>query len=129
MANIHTIGDFLENDRSPIISQQQNLNNVHDSFWSDNIRVDEIRPYHPICIQCGCGCCLGSLISDERKRDYLRLLKTFTFWISVIQIIYFVLSLCIDGFASSFFTPSNYALSLLGAKDAEKIKCHYQVRY
>jgi hypothetical protein len=130
MANIHTIDEFYGNDRSPMVPQSQTLvqpQYLHDSFWSDNINADEIRQYHPYCIQCGCGCCLGNLMSNERKKDYLRLIKTFTFWMSIVQIIYYIISLIIGGFDFPHLAPSNYAISLLGAKNSKKIMCNYQV--
>eukprot|EP01117_Protostelium_nocturnum_P002753 TRINITY_DN1365_c1_g1_i1.p1 TRINITY_DN1365_c1_g1~~TRINITY_DN1365_c1_g1_i1.p1 ORF type:complete len:321 (-),score=68.03 TRINITY_DN1365_c1_g1_i1:263-1225(-) len=63
-----------------------------------------------------------------REREFLNLILMFCFWISFLQIVMFVASLCVypPGFASleenPFIGPSGYSLVILGAKYNEDMQ-------
>ena len=53
-------------------------------------------------------------------------LCSFTVWIIIINLIVFIVSLSLYGIVNTeFLAPNSQALSLLGWKDAKKIKDHY----
>ena len=78
---------------------------------------------------CCCPCFVGPPCSPTRKQDYKNMLKTFCFWISIVQIIYFIVEVSVGGIDSSnpSIGPSSSTLLLLGAKSAYKIKKEYQL--
>jgi hypothetical protein len=78
---------------------------------------------------CCCPCFVGPPCSDVRKQDYKRMLKTFLFWTTIVQLIYFIVEISYGGITSTSANPSigppTEALWKLGAKSAYDIKKRY----
>eukprot|EP00708_Paratrimastix_pyriformis_P003693 GAFH01002484.1.p2 GENE.GAFH01002484.1~~GAFH01002484.1.p2 ORF type:complete len:334 (+),score=48.50 GAFH01002484.1:69-1070(+) len=97
-----------------------------DPFWSPNLPPGSPFGCQEIfCMQC-CPCCIGPCCSPVRRFDYKRLLKTFTFWISVVQVIMFIVEVSMGGFSQNL-GPNTATLLALGAKYAPYIKCYFHI--
>lgn len=78
-------------------------------------------------LQC-CPCCVGTpkLCSSEGRRDLRTLSKTFVFWVTILQIIMFFVSIIMGGFEdpskNAMLGPPFKTLLELGAEDATSIK-------
>lgn len=60
---------------------------LSDPVWSDNLPADKQPDFGDICCySCGCGCFVGPCCSDVRKKDWCKVFKMFTFWMSIIQV-------------------------------------------
>jgi hypothetical protein len=63
-------------------------------------------------------CFIGNPISKTRRNDYIRLLLSFIFWISIIEIIYFIVEICVGGLVSfgqnPMIGPGGDTLVMLG---------------
>ncbi|KAH7825056.1 putative peptidase S54 [Monocercomonoides exilis] len=100
--------------------------NLHDEVWSDNLPPGTKPNYCNMVLKnCGCLCFVGPCCSTVRKKDYCKVLKMFTPWISLVQIVMFIISLCLHGFAPKTIGPTSEALIELGAKYPPLIKCSY----
>ncbi len=106
-----------------------------EHFWSWNLsdsQSSSMKWYH-ILLLFTFPMFVGHPLSKVRRGDYLRLLYTMFTWITLVQIVYFILVLIIGGgFASTqenpAVGPSNYALQTYGlAKDAYLIKYQFHV--
>lgn len=103
-----------------------------DLYWSYNLQGQQPKWYH-ILLNCCAPCFVGPPCSENRKKDWRRLLWSFIAWITVVQIIMFIVEICIKGFADPFtrfpprFGPPPDVLLLLGAKNSYLIKYEYQL--
>jgi membrane associated rhomboid family serine protease len=97
-------------------------------FWSWNL-TGPPQWYHMVLLCC-CPCFVGPPCSEVRKRDYKLMLQTFLFWITIVDIVYFIVELSIGGITNTEENPSigppNRTLILLGAKYVPKIKLQHQ---
>jgi membrane associated rhomboid family serine protease len=102
-----------------------------DQFWSWNLGDQQPKWYH-IFLLCCCPCFVGNPCSPVRKQDYKRMLLTFIFWVTILDIIYFIVEVSIGGVVSTqenpAIGPSQSTLIMLGAKDAFLIKYYYQIQ-
>lgn len=146
---IHTLSDLQSKDTTPIVNPWSNnnispivnpwnsnpntpLNNTLDPFWSDNIPLangNNLSFFQTLLIRLGCSCFLGDVCSSNRKHDYKELIKTFYFWISLCQILYFLFSMLVDCISRHFplFEISSKTFLLLGGLSFVRIKCSYQI--
>ncbi|KAJ3425756.1 rhomboid-like protein [Anaeramoeba flamelloides] len=98
---------------------------IKDPFWSRNIGEDvELTNGQKFGLVC-CPCCVGPCRSEERKNDFQKMKKLFMFWVTIVDLIYFVIELFACGFASpsknATLGPPSSCLNDLGARDSEKI--------
>ncbi|KAL9648054.1 hypothetical protein ABK040_012108 [Willaertia magna] len=121
-----TTGSNIQGMTNDPMQAQFEMN--EDMFWSYNLHGVQPQWYH-MCLMCCCPCFVGNPCSPVRKGDYIRMLKTFLFWISIIQIIYFIVELSVGGIDSknTSLGPPASTLLLLGAKSAAYIKHKYQI--
>jgi membrane associated rhomboid family serine protease len=102
-----------------------------DQFWSWNLAPDEPPKWYHMFLVCFCPCLVGNPCSDVRKEDYKRLLVSFIFWISILDLIYFIVEVSIGGFVSPSQNPSlgpgSDTLYRLGAKNAYAVKVLYHI--
>lgn len=83
-----------------------------DQFWSYNLEGQQPKIHHLVLEMCCCPCFVGPPCSDVRKRDYKKMLLSFSFWLTIIQvrrilfkltkcnkIIYFIVELAVGGIA------------------------------
>ncbi|KAF0972278.1 hypothetical protein FDP41_009181 [Naegleria fowleri] len=105
---------------------QYNMN--EDMFWSYNLHNIQPQWYH-MCLMCCCPCFVGPPCSPVRKQDYKNMLMTFCFWISIVQLIYFIVELSVGGFdpQNPSIGPSSLTLLKLGAKSSYYIKEKYEL--
>lgn len=130
-----TWADLQEGNETTAQQQQQQpqmasmMNQQEGMFWSWNLN-EQPQWYHMLLLCC-CPCLVGPLCSDVRKQDYKRLLKTFLFWATIAEIIYFVVEISVGGVTSTSNNPSigppTETMRLLGAKSAYDIKARYQI--
>ncbi|KAL0490303.1 rhomboid-like protease [Acrasis kona] len=102
-----------------------------DQFWSYNLEPgQQPQPYH-IFLLCFCPCLIGNQCSPARRGDYIRLLLSFIFWVSIVDIIYFIVTVSVGGFTSPALNPAlgpdSDTLYRMGAKSAYAIKVKYEV--
>ncbi|KAJ6251834.1 rhomboid-like protein [Anaeramoeba flamelloides] len=94
-----------------------------DPFWSLNVKGN-IKNKQRLCIMC-CPCCVGDCCSNQRKVDYKRMAKFFLFWISIVDILYFIFELVYCGFApvkeNYTFGPSGSCLNRIGGNNKQLI--------
>lgn len=109
----------------PSTSSSQMDAQTDGMFWSWNLQ-EPPKWYHMVLLCC-CPCFVGPICSDVRKEDYKRMLKCFLFWVTILDIIYFIVELSVGGIASSNSSlgPPESTLILLGAKYGPKIKNQY----
>lgn len=78
-----------------------------------------------------CPCFIGDPCSTLKRLEYKKAIKTICFFISILQILMFIISLSLDGFApvsdNWLLGPTGDALVSMGAKDAYLIKESLQV--
>lgn len=125
---IHTIpASSSDYDPSTMAyAQTQPMISLSDSVWSDNLPPDHIPgTCDVLLVSCGCGCFVGPCCSETRKKDWCNVLKMFTFWISIVQLVMFIVSYALGGPLGSGLSPSTYALMQLGAKYAPYIRYKY----
>lgn len=110
--------------------QQPSPDTSESSFWSYNLQGESIQWYHMV-LMCCCPCFVGPMCSDVRKSDYKVMLRCFLFWITIVDLIYFLVEICVGGVTNasdnSSLGPPTSTLILLGAKYVPKIKYQYQV--
>jgi hypothetical protein len=81
-----------------------------DQFWSYNLEGQQPKWYHIVLDMFCCPCFVGPPCSNVRKGDYKRMLLSFSFWITIIQVSglfkltkwrmrSFIVELAIGGFA------------------------------
>lgn len=106
-----------------------NLSQSIDTFWSPNMENVQPQWYHLIFMTCF-PCFLGPLCSTTRKKDYFRLFTSFIFWISIVEIIYFIVTLIVGGFApvsvNTMIGPPTQTLINCGAKWVPLMKYNFQ---
>ena len=64
---------------------QQSDQRQDDQFWSWNLGDQQPKWYH-VLLLCCCPCFVGNPCSPIRRKDYLRMLLTFFFWITVLDV-------------------------------------------
>ncbi|KAH3742843.1 membrane protein [Pelomyxa schiedti] len=78
-----------------------------------------------------CPCCIGGPCSQPRRAEWINYLKRVTAWLIFIQLVLFIVSLSLDGFASvknnPQLGPPAESLVKLGAKYAWAMRYEYQV--
>ncbi|KAL0483840.1 rhomboid-like protease [Acrasis kona] len=101
-----------------------------DQFWSWNLGEQQPKWYH-ILLLCCCPCFVGNPCSPIRRQDYKRMLLTFIFWITILDIIYFIVEVSLGGVVSREVNPAlgpgDATLIKLGAKQAYLIKNKYEI--
>mmetsp|Transcript_7740 Transcript_7740/g.11493 ORF Transcript_7740/g.11493 Transcript_7740/m.11493 type:complete len:347 (-) Transcript_7740:2481-3521(-) len=107
---------------------QMSVSKNEDIFWSQN--VEHPKHWQTFCLMC-IPCFIGHPFSKTRLKDYLRFFLSTIVWISIIQIIYFIVSCSIGGFASPsdnpMLGPSSDTLLKLGAKYVYGICHRYEI--
>jgi membrane associated rhomboid family serine protease len=123
----------------PLHGAQQNMNQFgqtdedrqDDQFWSWNLPPNAPPQWYHMILLCCCPCFVGNPCSDVRKSDYKRMLLSFIFWISIIDLIYFIVEVSMGGFISPSINPAlgpgSDTLYKLGAKNAYAIKVYYHI--
>jgi membrane associated rhomboid family serine protease len=90
-----------------------------DQFWSPNMDSPPSKWYHIFFLMCF-PCFLGPICSPTRKRDYLRLVTSFIFWVSIVDIVYFIVELAVGGVVpwskNTMIGPGSETLIRLGGK-------------
>lgn len=111
---------------------------MYDHFWTDNYPRDkELSFMETQLLKRGCSCCIGPCASRERKEDCKSFFLSFTFWITIVEIGFFLAQICIGGltmpktgpnlsFFFSLFSVSRDSLMTLGALYFPKIYYEYQ---
>lgn len=116
---------------SAAAQQQSQMSEFDDTFWSPNLPPEEHVQFHHLLLNACCPCCVGNPCSEVRKYDYKNLLSSFIFWITIVDIIYFIIEVSIGGFVSPSqnwsLGPGSNTLLLLGAKNTYWIKYYGQV--
>ncbi|OHT05218.1 Clan S-, family S54, Rhomboid-like serine peptidase [Tritrichomonas foetus] len=85
-------------------------------FWSLNITdVNEISRCKTICALSYCPCCVGPCCSPNRKKDWFKFLKMTTFYMMVIQLILYIVSLALSKTVTWDLQPDLDILIKLGA--------------
>lgn len=114
----------------PYQSPNLNFSQSIDTFWSPNMENVQPKWYHLIFMACF-PCFLGPFCSSTRKKDYFRLFTSFIFWISIVEIIYFIVTLGIGGFApvnvNTMIGPPTKTLIDCGGKWVPLMKHNYQI--
>eukprot|EP00013_Stygamoeba_regulata_P014119 CAMPEP_0177674078 /NCGR_PEP_ID=MMETSP0447-20121125/26339_1 /TAXON_ID=0 /ORGANISM="Stygamoeba regulata, Strain BSH-02190019" /LENGTH=381 /DNA_ID=CAMNT_0019182101 /DNA_START=56 /DNA_END=1201 /DNA_ORIENTATION=- len=81
------------------------------------------------CMFLNCPCCLGRPCTSEKRAEYKRMTKTFVLSITVLQVIMFVITVSIHGFASPASNPAigppQHSLVSLGARETSRIVQHW----
>jgi membrane associated rhomboid family serine protease len=127
----HNHHQFQYNKSSFSNENKNNSARQNDTFWSWNLS-EEPQPYHML-LMCLCPCFVGNPCSSVRISDYKRLLRSFIFYVTLVQIVYFIVELSYKGrgFApvrqNPFLGPSANTLKELGAKYGPDIKYKYQI--
>lgn len=124
-----TWADLQDGNQPQQQSMMQQPLQQEGMFWSWNL-TSPPQWYHMVLLCC-CPCFVGPPCSDVRKQDYKRMLKTFLFWATIAEIIYFIVEISYGGVTSTSVNPSigppTSALRKLGAKSAYDIKRRYQI--
>lgn len=89
---------------------------MRDPFWSHNLPEGEPMGVGQMCCMQCCPCLIGPLCSPVRKADWKRFIQTFTFWISLLQIVVFIVEAAWGGLSSSAIGPDTSVLIAMGAK-------------
>jgi len=129
--------DYVNNTRSgrrghDRIGDNHSHTSQRDMFWSWNLPAQNPEWYHMILLFT-CPWMIGNPCSPARRSDWKRLLFTFIFYATVIQIVFFIVELSFKGrgFASYRSNPSlgppSSTLRELGAKYAPDIKYKYHI--
>ncbi|KAK2961581.1 putative rhomboid family protein [Blattamonas nauphoetae] len=101
---------------------------IQDPFWSDNTPINREQTVPEIMANwSGFGCCVGPCCSPTRKADWRRFFFSFTFIMTAIQTIVFIVECIVGGIHWPSLGPSMHALILLGAKETTRIKCKFQI--
>eukprot|EP00818_Percolomonas_sp_WS_P006242 CAMPEP_0117452144 /NCGR_PEP_ID=MMETSP0759-20121206/9429_1 /TAXON_ID=63605 /ORGANISM="Percolomonas cosmopolitus, Strain WS" /LENGTH=146 /DNA_ID=CAMNT_0005244881 /DNA_START=65 /DNA_END=501 /DNA_ORIENTATION=+ len=135
MSNIHTYADLPSSDdetSTPFLASHYTNPSSHgssppeDSFWSLNIHPSHYQPIHFLFTLLGCPCFIGPPFSRTRLKDYLRLLVTFLFYVSIADIIMFIVELAFCGVKMRLYVipapRDTNALIGMGAKVASKVR-------
>lgn len=89
-----------------------------------------MKPFTLLCVSM-CPCCVPPYCSPSRKQAYHKVLRTACFWLSVLQFLLWIVSLCFRGFAPTSVNPMlgpwPDTLNLLQAKNAAEILYNYQL--
>lgn len=84
-------------------------------FWSLNTSdPSQLTPCY-LCQYSFCPCCTGPCCSSERKKDWLKLLKSITFYLIIIQIILYIVCISMSRDMSWELDPDLDILSKFGA--------------
>lgn len=122
-------GNVGGQEEEGMYGQQQGFQ-YNDPFWSYNLPPGEQPKLHHMCCMCCCPCCVGPPCSPARRNDWSRAFRTFILWISIIDIIYFIVELSF-GVAplseNSTIGPTPETLIRLGAKETSLIAVNNQV--
>eukprot|EP01080_Neovahlkampfia_damariscottae_P010509 gene10509-3031_t len=126
-----TMVNLPAENNTPSFQPQNLMASTTQGFWSNNLEEQQPKWYHYL-LMMTCPCFVGNPCSSVRKRDYLRLFTTFIFWVSIIQILYFIVEIIVEpGFApysqNSMIGPSGGTLIKLGAKFGPLIRYKYQI--
>eukprot|EP01112_Ceratiomyxa_fruticulosa_P014006 TRINITY_DN3983_c0_g1_i2.p1 TRINITY_DN3983_c0_g1~~TRINITY_DN3983_c0_g1_i2.p1 ORF type:complete len:346 (-),score=57.34 TRINITY_DN3983_c0_g1_i2:88-1125(-) len=84
-------------------------------------------------ICCGncCPCCVPPLCSPDKQKQWVNFVKSFCFFISIVQIIMFIIELSMGGVVSTeinpLIGPDAGTMINLGAKDGYLERFHFQV--
>ena len=97
---------------------------LNGHFWTLEIDDPLNVSCQQHCLYAYCPCCSGGCCSEIHKREWLKLLTMFSFWVSIIQIGLYLASLCFtpsDEIGISL-SPSTEALLTFGANNRKDIK-------
>ena len=123
----HLLGD--EEQSTPTIQAQSLPSQRKETFWTWNLQEDP-KWYHMM-LMCFCPCLVGPVCSLARRADYRRLLITFMLWVSLAQIVYFIIELGFGGVTNvqenPALGPKIRTLIRLGGKYAPDIKYKYHI--
>jgi rhomboid protease GluP len=92
-------------------------------FWRENGPPLTEVGISTILLRSYCPCCIGPCCSDIRKGDWAQLLKMATFWILVVQLVFYLITLAkIHSFGWQL-NPDSDVLLDFGANSREKLQC------
>lgn len=102
---------------------------LSSNFWSWNLANESPEQIScgTICLMSYCPCFTGPICSETRKRDWCKFLRTITFWLSLLQLIMYIVSAAISKNVGWMVEPDNSALIKLGANDNLLLKEKYQI--
>jgi membrane associated rhomboid family serine protease len=96
------------------------------SFWTPNGATPTEFSVSHFCKMAYCPCCVGPCCSEQRKSDYCRLLRMLTFWLMVVQLVLYIITMSRTDELDGYLEPDGQALLDFGANSREKIQCHQQ---
>ncbi|KAK2947176.1 putative rhomboid protease ROM1 [Blattamonas nauphoetae] len=129
---VHTVSDYrdADQDRQQAIRQQGGGGSyvvLADPLWSNNLPAGSNPSFSQMCAySCGCGCCIGPCCSAVRQKDWKHFWMMLTPWLTIVQIIMFIVSCCLGG-VTGIVEPASSVLQMLGSKVPYLIKCKGQV--
>ncbi|KAK2949286.1 putative rhomboid family protein [Blattamonas nauphoetae] len=129
-SGIHSFSDLDEDVQGPPNAMYQSNARVilKDPLWSNNLPPDQPPTCAQYCLYtCSCGCFVGPCCSPVRKKDWRKFWMMLTPWLTIIQVIMFIVSCCIGGVHGADLAPAQHVLRNMGAKDGSLIKCKGQV--
>lgn len=79
---------------------------LEDPVWG-KYRGKPGKPLPPMTVLCVsmCPCCVPPCCSAERKVAYRKVGRTAVFWLSLVQALLWIVSLCFRGFAPTSINP------------------------
>lgn len=91
-------------------------------FWSLNTTdPSQFTPCY-LCKYSFCPCCTGPCCSADRKKDWLKLFKSITFYLIIIQIILYIICISLSKHMSWELDPDISVLSKFGANGYSYLK-------
>lgn len=120
-SNYHRTDPLLGDDEVVQVHSQAPPKELSFTFWSFNRDISEITPGF-LCGYSYCPCCLGPCCSEERKRDWCKLLKTITFYLMIIQIILYLTCVSLSTDLDWSLSPDLDVLMKFGANGYAYLK-------
>ena len=96
------------------------------TFWSPNAPAQTVHEFSckRFCLDSFFPCCVGKICSPARKKDWIRMLKTVTFWLMIIEVaLYLTMVFMTKGGLDWTLSPSTDVCLKFGAN------CRCKVQY
>jgi membrane associated rhomboid family serine protease len=96
-------------------------------FWSANAPPMTAFDIGQFCKRSYCPCCIGPCCNDVRRADWLRLLRTATFWLLAAQLTVYIATVALSRDFGWMLNPDVDVLLSFGANSRERLQCrgHY----
>ena len=116
---------LIEEDVDNAIRQLDIPKELRTDFWSINL-ADRNRMGTHFCCYAFCPCCAGPCCSQSRKNDWIRLFKSITFYLILIQIIIYIACVALSKNMTWMLDPDLSVLIKFGANGYQYlIKYHF----